>query len=183
MRFSATKTIAILGIAAAAALGTQYASAAPSGSAQPAVPQPNVDYQYSTSGTGGTGDAVFNIPNPPNGLYSASFTANFFPAGSVSAPEQFSCSLIKDGSIMRAQSTLTSVSDSGFYAGVNGGNVIKIDGVAQFAMYGGTADGSTWSWGTRPVQVNLLRIDGLQQGSLTGGSPKVHKDLSLVGGS
>lgn len=183
MRLSAAKTIAAVGLATAAALGTQYASAAPStpaAGASPQVVQANVDYQYTTNTTGGTGDAVFNIPNPPNGLYYASYTANFYPQGSPGAPVQFACSLIKDGTILRAQSTFTSVSDSGFYAGVNGSNVIKIDGVSQFAMYCGTADGSSWDWGTRPVQVNLIHIDGLKQGSLTGGTPKVHKDLSLV---
>ena len=181
MRITAAKTIVAIGIAAVAALGTQYASAAPSGlttGADPHVVAPNISYQYSTSTTGGTGDVAYTIPNPPNGLYYASFSANFFPA----TDEEFGCSLIKDGSIMRAQDTVTTLSDSGFYAGVNGGNVIKIDGTAQFQMFCGTADGSTWSWGTRPVQVNLIHIDGLKTGSLVGGAPKVHKDLSVVGG-
>jgi hypothetical protein len=182
MRISAAKTLAVMGVATVAALGTQYASAAPSSPAQGAhntvtAALPNIDYQYSTNTTGGTGDVVFTIPNPPKGFYYASFTANFYPQAS----QTFSCSLIKDGTTMRAQSTVASLSDSGFYAGVNGGNAIKIDGIAQFYVHCGTADGSAWDWGTRPVQVNLIRLDGAKAGNLSGGVAKVHDDLSVVG--
>jgi hypothetical protein len=176
MRISAAKVTSVMAVTAVAVLGAQYASAAPSHQgkdAQPNIaPIRNINYQYSTSSTGGTGDVVFNIPNPPNGFYAASFTANFFPQGSPAAPKAFACSLIKDGTLMRAQSTVTSASDSGFYVGVNGGNAIKIDGVAQFQMFCGTDDGSDWTWGSRPLQVNLVRLDGLQAGNLTQSAKK-----------
>lgn len=181
MRNTAVRIVTVVGIAAVAALGTQYASAAPGHDVRHAVaPLRNIAYQYGTSTTGGSGDVEYNIPNPPNGLYYASFSANFFPAGTPSAPETFGCSLIKNGSIMRAQDTTMTASSSGFYAGVNGGNVIKIDGVSQFQMFCGTADGSAWTWGTLPVQVNLIRIDGLQAGGqLGGGAPKQRGQLSI----
>jgi hypothetical protein len=184
MRNSAARVTSVIAVAAVAVLGAQYASAAPSQhgkNAQPLInPIRNVNYQYSTSTSGGTGDVVFDIPNPPNGFYSASFSANFFPQGSPAAPVTFACSLIKDGSIMRAQDTVSTAYDSGFYAGVNGSNTVKIDGVAVFQMFCGTADGTDWTWGTRPLQVNLLRLDGNQAGNL-GKSAKKAGSLSVVG--
>src|SRR4051794_26347769 len=111
MRISAARATSVIAVAAVAVLGAQYASAAPSHDGrkgQPNIsPIRNINYQYSTSTAGGTGDVVFDIPNPPKGFYSATFTANFFPEGSPAAPETFACSLIKDGSTMRAQSTVS----------------------------------------------------------------------------
>jgi hypothetical protein len=185
MRMTATKTVSLVGIVAVAALCTQYASAATTAGArhdaqQGVAPLRNIAYQYSTATSGGTGDETFTIPNPPNGLYYASFTANFYPEGSPGAPETFGCSLIKDGTIMRAQDTASTTYDEGFYAGVNGGNVIKIDHVAQFQVFCGTDDGTSWTWGTRPVQVNLVRVDGLVQGgNMTQPAPKQRGQLQV----
>lgn len=182
MRHITMRTLAVVGVASIAALGFQYASAAPKGGAQhhsQFTSVSNADYQYSTSSTGGTGDVGFDIPNPPsNGVYQASFTANFIPADS-SVNETFSCVLARDSSVNRAQGTSDWNASQGWYAAVDGVNVIKIDHVHTFQVFCGTADGSSWFFGDRPLQVNLLRIDSVTAGTLGGGTPKHKGDLTI----
>ena len=108
MRTRAVRTISILALAAVAVLGTAYANAAPKHTAAAKIaattgstshnggtmkatpfaslPKKNIAHVYSTSTAGGTGELLFTIPNPGKGVYAASFTANFFPAGTPAAP-------------------------------------------------------------------------------------------------
>jgi hypothetical protein len=168
MQITAAKTISAAAIAGVAVLGAQYASAAPSQDAHAQIaPLRNIAHVYSARTSGGTGQAIFAIPNPGNGIYQASFSANFFPEGTPSAPETFSCAIVKDGGIMRAQDTVSTTYSSGFYAGVNGSNTIKMAPGSSFDLYCGVDDGTDWSWGTLPAQVTLTRLDGVSTGSLT----------------
>lgn len=187
MRITAAKISAVVTVAAVAALGAQYASAAPSHSTSSKSANPNVAplrnlaYQYSTATTSGSGQVSFHIPNPPNGVYAASFTANFFPAGSPAAPVHFSCYLTKDGA-MRAQSTADSTWSSGFYVGVNGANMIKVDSSANDLEVGcGTDDNSAWQFGTKPVSVTFTRLDGLVNKSLDKTLQKGHLSAGVTG--
>ncbi len=188
MRITAAKISAVVTVAAVAALGAQYASAAPSHvstsskSANPNVaPLRNLAYQYSTATTHGTGQVSFHIPNPPNGVYAASFTANFFPQGTPAAPVVFSCYLTKNGA-MRAQSTAASTWTSGFYVGVNGGNMVKVDSSANDLEVGcGPADGSAWQFGSKPVSVTFTRLDGLVNKSLNKTLSKGHLSAGVAG--
>lgn len=137
------------------------------GSMRPlATAQANIVHFYNTSSTGGTGDAIFTIPNPGAGIYDATYSANFFPAGSVSAPEHFACSLLKNSKLV-AQDTSISTYDSGFYIGVNGATTIKITGSDALSLYCGTDDDTSWEWGTKPATVSLTKEDGLVVGSMT----------------
>jgi len=183
MRHTTIGTLAVIGVASIAALGVQYASAAPrSGTGNEAssgfTSVSNVDYLYSATTTGGTDYVYFDIPNPPNGWYQASFTSNFAPTD-TSVAENFTCVLVRDGTVNRAQSTSAWDPNSGWYAAVDGINVIKIDHVHTFQMLCGTLDGSSWSFGDRPLQVNLLRIDSEIAGNLGGGIPKHKGDLNV----
>ncbi len=191
MRISAVKVMSIITIAAVAALGAEYASAAPSHNTTKApttsssvvhnggtlqtvplgVPRKNIAHVYSTSTTGGTGEVIFTIPNPVPGVYAASFTANFFPAGTPSAPETFSCFITQNGS-MRAQSTVSTGYSSGFYAGVNGGNTIRLVAGDVLNLGCGTADGSSWTFGTQLVQATLTRLDGMTSGTVSAAAHK-----------
>ena len=134
-------------------------------------PKKNIAHVYSTTTSGGTGEVVFTIPNPAPGVYAASFTANFFPAGTPSAPETFSCFITQNGS-MRAQSTISTGYSSGFYAGVNGGNTIKLVTGDVLNLGCGTADGSAWTWGTQPVQATLTKLDGMTSGTVSAAAHK-----------
>jgi hypothetical protein len=186
MQITAAKTISAIAIAGVAVLGAQYAGAAPSHaparhSAQPLIaPIRNMSHVYSVSSPGGTGQVSFTIPSPPLGVYAASFTANFFPEGSPSAPETFSCYLLKDGA-MRAQSTASSTYTSGFYVGVNGGNTIKVDPGTQLSAGCGVADGTAWTWGTRPLQVTFSRMDGITNGTLAKAAHKALVPVATAG--
>lgn len=182
MQMTAAKTISAVAIAGVAVLGAQYASAAPGHDAHTQVgPLKNIAHVYSAHTSGGTGQVVFAIPNPGNGIYQASFAANFFPEGTPSAPETFSCSIIKDGTTMRTQSTVSTTYSSGFYAGVNGSNTIKMAAGSSFALYCGVADGTAWSWGTLPAQVTLTRLDGVSNGSLDETTSKVLHPVTITG--
>jgi len=180
MQITAAKTISAVAIASVAVLGAQYAGAAvPRHHAHIDIaPLRNIAHVYTAHTTGGTGEVTFAIPNPGNGVYQASFAANFYPEGTPSAPETFSCSIIKDGTTMRTQSTVSTTYDSGFYAGVNGSNTIKMATGSSFALYCGVDDGTSWSWGTLPVQVTLTRLDGVANAGLSQSAP--HKGGPLV---
>ncbi|MDX6298661.1 MAG: hypothetical protein QOI51_2518 [Nocardioidaceae bacterium] len=184
MRISISKTGTVVAIAAVAALGAQYASAAPNHGANQVhnnvAPLRNIAYVSSASSTGGTGEVAYSIPTPPRGIYEGSFSANFFPEGTPSAPETFSCFLVKDGTTLRAQSTVSTTYSSGFYAGVNGSNTIKVAAGDTFQLYCGTADGTAWSWGSRPAQVTLTRLDGTVPGVLAATAHKAGS-LSVAG--
>ena len=180
MRISTTTSVSVVALAAVAALGVQYAGAAPTSVAPHSnaatsagstvttkgtlLPQgkarANIAYLYSSQDSSGSGQLEYTIPNPPSGYYHASFTANFFPDGTPSAPVTFSCYLEKNFE-MRAQSTVSTTYDDGFYAGVNGSNSVKVNPGDTFTAGCGTADGSTWAFGSRPLQVSFTRIDGL----------------------
>jgi hypothetical protein len=169
MRIHAAKIVSIAALAAVV-LGTVYASAAPNvavtkgsnGSSLRTVAAPirNVAHVYSVSATGGTGQVSYTIPNPGRGVYAASFTANFYPQGSPSAPATFSCYIIANG-LMLAQSTSSSTYSSGFYVGVNGGNTVRLTDTSTLSLGCGTADGSAWNYGTRQPQVTLTKLDGM----------------------
>src|SRR4051794_22544937 len=137
------RALAIISVASIAALGVQYASAAPRGGAvnehkSNLTTVSNIDYLYTATTTGGTGAVVFDIPNPPaNGWYQASFISNFIPSDS-SVAKTFSCVLARDFSVNRAQSTSAWDPNSGWYAAVSALNVIKIDHVHSFQMFCGT---------------------------------------------
>ena len=180
MRISVSKVSAVVAVAAVAALGAQYASAAPSPGAKGANPNVapirNIATMYSTTSTGGTGDVDYTLSPVAPGVYQASFAANFFPEGTPSAPETFGCSLIKNGSIMRAQSTVSTGYSSGFYAGVSATNTVKMNAGDHFDLFCGTADGTAWTWGTLPAQVTFTRLDGLAGGTI---SPSKHKTGSM----
>ncbi len=179
MRISATTSISAVAVAAVAVLGAQYADAASnhvtpaahvsssapnrpgSGAAQlAAAPLRNLAYLYTTSSSGGNDQVFITVPNPPAGVYAASFAANMFPAGTPSAPETFSCYLLKNGDL-RAQSTAQSVSTGGFYIGLSGSNTVKVASSDTFQAGCGTVDGTDWTYGSRPLQVTFTRLDGL----------------------
>lgn len=161
MQMTAAKTISAVAIAGVAALGAQYAGAAPTHQAHAQVaPIRNVSHLYSVSTAGGTGQVTFTVPNPGTGAYIASFSANFYPQGTPAAPKTFSCYIIKDGQL-RTQETATSTYDSGFYIGVNGTNSVKLLPTTSLTVGCGLADGGDWTWGTRPLQVLLTQVDAL----------------------
>jgi hypothetical protein len=170
MPITAAKAAAAVAIAGVAVLGAQYADAVPaplSHSVHPNIaPVRNIAHVYSTSGTGGSGEVFYDIPTLPNGVYAASFTANFFPQGTPSTPVTFSCFLTKNGS-MRTQSTSESTYTSGFYVGVNGSNTVKSVSGDSFQVGCGTADGSAWTYGTQPLQVTFTRLDGITTGGIS----------------
>jgi hypothetical protein len=186
MQITAAKTISAIAIAGVAMLGAQYAGAAPGhGSVKQAsvdvAPIRNLSHLYTVSTSGGTGQVSFTVPNPASGAYIASFSANFFPQGSPAAPKTFSCYLLKDG-LMRAQATASSTYESGFYVGVNGTNSVKILPTSSLTVGCGLADGGAWSWGTRPLQVLLTRVDALNaSGILSKGSPKTLIPQAVAG--
>lgn len=158
MQITVARSIAIIAVAAVGVLGAQFASAATSHVSK--APTRNIAYLYAESSPGGTGQVNYQIANPPAGIYAGSFTASFYPAGTPGAPETFSCYLMKNGQ-MRAQSTVSTTYSSGFYAGVNGANTLKISAGDAIVVGCGTDDGTAWTWGTRPVQLTLTRLDGL----------------------
>ena len=194
MRIHAVKIMSVAAIAAVAVLGTVYANAGPSHTAVSSkaavtstsksanggtlkahpfasVPKKNIAHTYTTSTTGGTGQLIFNLPNPGKGVYAASFTANFFPEGTPGAPETFSCYITKDGSML-TQATASSTYTSGFYVGVNGGNIVQLTGSTALSVGCGVADGTAWTWGTKPLEASLTRLDGITSGSLAGTAQK-----------
>jgi hypothetical protein len=186
MQITAAKTISAIAIAGVAVLGAQYAGAAPShGPAKHAsvdvAPIRNISHLYTVQTSGGTGQESWTIPNPGNGAYIASFSANFFPQGTPAAPKTFSCYIVKDG-LMRTQATASSTYDSGFYVGVNGSNSVKLLSGTSLTVGCGLADGGTWSWGTRPLQVLLTQVDALDAtGTLSKASPKALIPLAVAG--
>jgi hypothetical protein len=186
MQITAAKTISAIAIAGVAVLGAQYAGAAPShapakhGASPNVSPIRNISHLYSVSTTGGTGQVEFTVPNPGNGPYLVSFSANFFPQGTPEAPKTWSCYLVKDGT-MRAQSTASSTYDSGFYVGVNGTNTVKLVSDTSLTVGCGLADGGTWTWGTRPLQVVLTQVDALATGTLSKAAPKTLIPSAVAG--
>jgi hypothetical protein len=176
MQITAAKAMSAVAIAGVAVLGAQYAGAAPThGPAKHAsadvAPIRNIAHLYSVGTTGGTDQELFTIPSPGNGVYLATFSANFFPQGTPSAPKTFSCYILKDGT-MRTQATSSSTYDSGFYVGVNGTNTVKVNSDTTLEVGCGLADGGSWSWGTRPLQVILTQVDGLTSGTLSKSAAK-----------
>ncbi len=177
MQITAAKIISAIAITGVAVLGAQYAGAASShapakhGVSADVAPIRNISHLYSVSTDGGTGQVLFTVPNPGNGAYIASVSANFFPQGSPAAPKTFSCYILKDG-LMRAQSTASSTYDSGFYVGVNASNSVKLLSSTSLQVGCGLADGGDWTWGTRPLQVLLTQVDALTTGGLSKAAPK-----------
>jgi hypothetical protein len=192
MRTRIVKISAIVAVAGLAILGSAYANAKPlqgtskanasatgttsaaSGAtvALKAVPDvgpvKNIAHSYSTATTGGTGEVLYSIPSLPDGIYEVSFTANFFPAGTPAAPVQFSCGILNGSGVnLYAQDTSLSASTSGFYVGVNGAAFLRNPSSLGVQAFCGTIDGSTWSFGSRPLVVTLTRMDGLTHGSLS----------------
>lgn len=124
----------------------------------------NVAHTYTTTTTGGTGQVIYTIPSLPTGTYLVSFTASFFPV----AGENFSCAVYPTRfSSMYAQDTTYSPVASGFYEGVNGVAAVKNPTSNGMEVLCGTADGSSWSWGTRSLRITLTSLDGLTSGSLS----------------
>jgi hypothetical protein len=136
-----------------------------------ATAKPNVAHKFATSSSGGTGEVDYTIPAVANGNYLVSFTANFFPEGSPSAPETFGCALITNTALI-SQDTSSSTYTAGFYVGVNGVTVVHNPTAAGLFVACGTADSTAWDFGTNPLSVTLTRIDGLVLGSL---SPEPNK--------
>jgi hypothetical protein len=189
MRMSAARTMSIAAVVAVAVLGTAYASGASSHNNAPSnaavtglatagsapssggslsaitAPVRNIAHVFGTSDPGGSGQVTWTVPNPGRGTYAASFTANFYPAGSAGAPVRFSCFLLRN-SAMLSQSTVPSTSTGGFYVGVNGGNTLSLKNATTVTVGCGTDDNSAWTWGTRSVQVTLTRLDGRANGSV-----------------
>jgi hypothetical protein len=73
---------------------------------------------------------------------------------------------------MSTQSTTSIEYSSGFYAGVNGSNTIKVSAGTTINPGCGTADGSAWTFGSRQLQVTLTRLDGMITGSLSPSAKK-----------
>jgi hypothetical protein len=186
MQISAAKTISAIAIAGVAVLGAQYAGAAPThatdkqGASPNVAPLRNISHLYTVATSGGTDQETFTVPNPGNGAYLVSFSANFFPQGTPAAPKTFSCFVVKDGT-MRAQATASSTYDSGFYVGVNGTNTVKLLSDTSLTVGCGLADGGSWTWGTRPLQVVLTQVDALTTGSLSKAAPKTLLPLAVAG--
>lgn len=201
MRISTTTSVSAVALAAVAVLGASYAGAAPSPAASSprasavgtslgaatsggtlqeiASARPNIAYLYSTDDISGNDQVTYTVPNPPKGYYHASFTANFFPQGTPSAPATFSCWLLKNGQ-MRTQSTVSTTYDSGFYAGANGANSVKVNPGDTFEAGCGTADGTDWQYGSRSLQVSFTRIDGLVNVPLNKTAQKSGSDVAAT---
>ncbi|MEP6527054.1 MAG: hypothetical protein ABJA86_07795 [Nocardioidaceae bacterium] len=124
----------------------------------------NVGRVYTTAAAGGTGQVIFDVPDVPNGIYLATYTANFFPQGTPGAPIPFSCFLLRDG-IMSTQSTSSSAAASGFYIGVNGSTVVKAVSGTDLTAGCGLTSGA-WTFGTKKLTVTLTRLDGVTAGGL-----------------
>lgn len=154
--------------------GTVAGRASAAGSLNPQfTAHANVVHFYNTTATGGTGEVEFDIPNPGAGTYNATFTANFYPQGTPTAPVHLACSLEKNSKLV-SESTQTGTYDSGFYLGVNGATTIKITGSDQLAMFCGTDDGTAWTWGSKSLSVSLTNMDGLVVGSLSQSKSDAH---------
>jgi hypothetical protein len=167
LRSTSTANAAIAGSTATASGSTVALKAVPF-----AGPVLNVAYSFSTATTGGTGQVFYAIPAVPRGVYEVSFTANFFPVGSPAAPITFACGIVNGTSAtLYTMGTTASVTATGFYVGVNGAAFVRNPTSLGVQAFCGTADGSAWDFGTRPIQVTLTRLDGLSHGSLNP-SPK-----------
>jgi hypothetical protein len=182
MRISVSKIISIVAIAAVAVLGVDYVGSAAGHNANPLTVNANIAHVYSVSDTGGSGQKLYNLP-ALQGNYAASFSANFFPQGTPSAPVSFSCFLLKNNN-MRAQDTSVSTYSGGFYIGVNGVNTVHVT-TSDVLQVGCGIQSGAWSWGTRPLQVTLTNVDGFQNFPLSGPakSATLHAEHASTGTS
>jgi hypothetical protein len=127
---------------------------------------PNIAHVFTTKVAGGNGQVFWAVPIQ-TGTYAASFTANFFPEGSVSAPETFACFLYDATSgALFAESSVSTTYTSGFFAGVNGGATIKVTHATSVSVGCGTDDATDWAFGSLPVTVTFTLLDGSKYKSL-----------------
>ncbi len=136
-----------------------------------AGPVRNVARLYSVAAGGGTGKESWTIPRQEVGVYAASFTGNFAPQGSRTVPKTFGCSLLKNGHV-QAQSTAVDIATAGtWWVGVAGGNTVVVRAGDVLTVTCGLVEGQAWTWGNRPLQVTLTRLDGLVKRDLIYNSP------------
>jgi hypothetical protein len=121
-------------------------------------------YVYNTTATGGTASVTFTMPSPPAGDYMVSFTANFTPQGTTSAPVGFSCLLLRDNANV-AQATAFSFGPGGWDIGVDGQGVMKIFKETKVTAICGTISGS-WTWAGRPLEITFTKLFAVKSGSL-----------------
>jgi hypothetical protein len=126
-----------------------------------AGPVRNVARLYSVSTSGGTGREYWTIPQQEAGVYAAFFTANFRPQGSHTSPKTFGCSLARNGRL-QAQGTALDISTTGtWWVGVAGGNTISVRSGDVLTINCGLVEEQDWTWGDRPLEVTLTRLDGI----------------------
>ena len=132
-----------------------------------AGPVRNVAHLYSVATSGGQGRESWTIPQQEAGVYAASFTANFMPQGSHTAPKTFGCSLLKNG-LVQAQGTALDIATAGtWWVGVAGGNTIVVRSGDVLSVSCGLVEEQDWTWGNRPLQVTLTRLDGIVKRDLS----------------
>ena len=152
---------ALLAVALIAGAAPSFADDAPGIAAIP-----NIAHVFTTKVTGGNGEVLWSVP-VPTGTYAASFTANFSPQGSVSAPETFACFLLDSTSgALFAESSVSTTYTSGFFAGVNGGATVKVTHASSISVGCGTSDATDWTFGSLPVSVTFTALDGSKIKSL-----------------
>lgn len=160
MRKLVTTAASTLTIAAAVVVGAAYATDAADKTT--ASPLKNIAYVYNVVDGGGSGEEIYSIASPPSGVYQASFSANFSGDGDA---QQISCLIIKNGTKNIAQSTAVT-NAGGWYTGLNGATTIIVKAGDAFSVGCGTLDGSSWTYGDRPLQVSLTRLDAAHYADL-----------------
>ena len=166
MRFSTSKSIAaVIAIGTVGFLGAQLTNAGAAATPRVTPIKKNIAHVFHTSTHGGTDEKFYTFTNPGKGVYLASFTANFYPGGTPAAPETFSCAIIIDN-VLVLQSTSSSTYSSGFFVGVNGVNVITLQGTEVLQAMCGTADGTSWLYGSKQFEVTFTDLDGRTNSAL-----------------
>jgi hypothetical protein len=176
MRKLVTTAASTVTIAAAVVVGAAFATDAADKTA--AAPLKNISYVYNVDDSGGAGVEFYSISPPPTGVYQVSFSANF--AGDGSAAQELSCLIIKNGNKNIAQST--TVDEPGnWYTGLNGVATIIVNPGDDLDVACGTLDDSSWTYGDRPLQVSLIRLDAARYDNLGTVSLPLHSTIGARG--
>ena len=135
----------------------------------------NPAYTYTVDTGGGTGETQFTLPQVPAGEYLLTYTASFYPQGTPAAPVTFSCySINAPYTEVTSQATTTGTYDSGYYYGVTGvtAETVPASGVPRLSCGAKNSAGSSvpWQWGSRKLQVTLVKLNGRTSGTLTSGA-------------